>query len=313
MNGPKTGGGSKILLVLVFLMPLAAPAQGKRNTSRSAGNPQSLLLGCTVDASNQPTCNIPAAWTLVIAEGFESGNVTSKESYLGDITATFGHSGSHSLHMLVSFDQATPQWNYNQGNLGSFSAVYLSFYEYLDSNAAINDEMGIANLTIHDSSGNLAQELFIDRLGSSFNTFTPSIVIEPQSATTGVTEADYGPAPNIRAGTWHQWEIYWQPNAEGRSNGLIQIYENGQLRYSLGNHNFNKNVPMTNAQVFAGGIYTKLIWTDNGKLPPSGTCVALGNGLGFDVGGTLAKLGSICPPSAPSFNRYLDDVILLKR
>ena len=286
---------------------------------------QSLLSGCTVDSSNVPSCATPSGWTLVTAQGFDDGAIPGTQGILGTVGTAKPHSGANSLGGLVSTDQSSVAWALQQGNIGSFNSVYLSYYEWLDSNATVNDEMFVANISV--SGNGLLQEDVIDRLAQSFNTLTPQFDVEVQSScvtplpsycagATGISHSYYGNSPNIGAGSWHQWEIEWTPNTSGSSNGSVQVYRDGTLIEGLTGVNINGTVSMANAKIQAGGVYSKLLWTNNGQVPPGGTCVSLGGGQGFAYlggGQSFAAIGAMCGPPVPSFNRYIDDVIVIKK
>ena len=282
-----------------------------------AGN-QSLLPGATVPSCNQISKSVPSGWTIVDANNFSGGQLCNPSNEVvgaGTVTNSSAcYNGGSCLTQNVSFDQAGPDiW---VKNIGGFASLYLSYWEWLDSSAAVNDEMFIADMSNSGNNG-LQQEIVVDRFGNSFNTLTPALIVESQGNSSGVTVSQYGPTPNIAAGTWHQWEVEWTPNAPGASNGSVYIYRDGNLLYHVANANINGNITMSgNSSIEVGGVYSKLLWTSNGTPPPGGTCTAMGSGLGnvYQGGGaSFSVLGALCPPTAPSFNRYIDDIIVMKQ
>jgi len=310
-----------LCLAVVAVSAVAVMAQVTGRTTLTVGSGsqppsgnQSLLHGATVDANNQPSVAIPSGWTLVQAQGFE-GTAPSTESWSGAVSTDRPHTGTHSLQDNVDHDQAGPAWWGGGSTLGTFTSVYLSYWEFVDSNAAANDEWNLGDLTKYDSSGNFMQEISPGLLGQSFNTLTPPLTMGPQSPKpNGVINIYYGPNVNLNPGAWHQWEISWTPNSPGSSNGAFAIYRDGTLLLSASNQNLNGTIDMSGSALRAGGQYTKLLWTNNAQ--GTGTCTPLGTGTGieFQGGGTsFASIAAVCQPPAPAFKRFLDDVIVIKR
>jgi hypothetical protein len=275
-----------------------------------------LLTGCTVSPSNTPNCSIPGGWTLAIAQGFEGG-LTSSEAIVptNGITTNNAHSGTHSLFTPVNADQAEVAWFFT--GIGTINtAAYMSYWEYLDPNAAVNDEMELASLAAYGPGGNLLDELNFDRFGYAYNTLTPNLVIQPQGNAGGTAdEGDVGSGNNIAAGAWHQWEFYWKPNTTSISNdGVMTIFKDGQTVETISPRNLNGPISMSGGTMFAGGVYSKFLWTSNGL--DSGACQpAIGDGSPDTThsGASFATLGAICAPTAPTFNRYIDDIIVIKK
>lgn len=306
-------------------------------TCSTIGN-TSLLTGCTVNASNLSNCSTPAGWTFVVAQGFDGGALPPSQGSLGTIgpaTGTTCHTGTNCLGGLLNGDQSGATWALEQGNLGTFTSVYLSFWEWIDANATTNDEFFVANLSFSDSI--LEQEMVVDRYqcwgnaSCAFNGTAPNVVLalnsDKTNANGGAHGVASGPNVNINAGVWHQWEIQWTPNTPaidnqtsppnpGAGDGSVVIYRDGSIVNNYSGININGTWTMTNAKVTAGGVYTKLIWTNTGSNPPSGTCSSsIGNGttVNADSGLSFSSLGAICGPTVPSFYRYIDDIILLKK
>jgi hypothetical protein len=284
------------------------------STTRSGGftvtAPQSLLAGMT--PANFTT---PAGWTLVTTQDFESGSMPPGQYVVPSITTTNPHTGSKSVQGNYAGDGTDTRWGYSAGQLGAFSEVYISFYDYLDPNGTMNDEMYQAHFEQRDKAGTLTQEVILDWFGgSSYNNKAAPLVWEPQSAGGGgITTAIYGPTLTLGWGTWTQWELEFKPNTStGRvvkNDGLIRVYRNGTLVLQKANFNTNGTVDMSGMKVEAGGVYTRLNWAAS---ETNHTCTpGPGNGVGYDRCSTFPNCR--CGPPTPSFHRYIDDVILLKK
>ncbi|HVI08006.1 MAG TPA: choice-of-anchor D domain-containing protein [Candidatus Binatia bacterium] len=309
---PESGSFTFFTTATNSVPPRTANLEGS-GSSGTTGTGTSLLGGMT-----PASFSIPSGWTLSETQDFES-TIPGGQSISGTITNLRSHSGSKSLFTVTSSDQATVAW-FGPSSLST--DVYESHYEYLDNNAAFNDELFISRL-FRGSGGVLYQEIIVDRFGFSFNTLKPSIVVEPQSQCTGagcsgvgvgVIHAFYGPAPNEGGGAWHQFETWWHPNTSGNSDGFVNVYRDAQLLYAANAKSLNGTISMSGATVEVGGVYTKLLWTSNGT--PTGTCTQMGFGLGIELfggGQTFAKINSYCGPLAPTFNHYLDDIIVMHK
>jgi IPT/TIG domain/Putative Ig domain len=302
------------------------PASATLNNAFTVTTPppaQSLLSGCTVSAANTPSCSVPSGWTLVAAQGFDDGSLPSNQA-LGQGNSTscsFGHTGSCSVQGTYSYNGAGVDWSLSSGSLGSFSEVYLSWWDYLASNGAMNDEMFQAHFLNRYSDGGF-QELILDNFPCSsylFNCSDGEMVAEAQATEGGgYTHSYYGPGYTLGWGSWVQWEVDWTPNTPGNSDGTLNVYRNGALFFQLTNTNFTGTASMTGMSVEVGGVYTKSVWTSNGQFPPSGVCSSkIGSGTEAS-GGWQGSFGSVssssdCAPAPPIFNRNLDDIIILKK
>lgn len=292
--------------------PRTANLEGS-GSSGTTGTGTSLLGGMT-----PASFTIPGGWTLSETQDFE-GSIPGGQSISGTITNARSHTGTHSLFTVTSSDQATVAW-FGPSSLST--DVYESHYEYLDNNAAFNDELFVSRL-FRGSGGVLYEEIIVDRFGFSFNTLKPNIVVEPQSQCTGagcsgvgvgVIHAFYGPAPNEGGGAWHQWETWWHPNTSGNSDGFVNVYRDTQLLYAANAKSLNGTISMVGATVEVGGVYTKLLWTSNGT--PTGSCTQMGFGTGIELfggGRSFAQINSYCGPLAPTFNDYKDDIIVMHK
>lgn len=223
-----------VLGISFLIAPLVMNEVNARQSSAiPASSVTSLLHGCTVSATNTISCAIPAGWQVVTCEGFEGGKLHNtcngaaekKVPALGTgttISCTFGHTSKCSATSLVNAQGAGPALF--SGN-GSFGTVYISYWEWKDANASMNDEMFITDLQ-HRVSGILQQEIIIDRFnsngsgGTQFNSAFDGVLIESQGSVTGHVTGDiFGPATPFAAGTWYQWEVLYHPRKCGRMVG----------------------------------------------------------------------------------------------
>jgi IPT/TIG domain/Putative Ig domain len=292
---------------------------------------QSLLSGCTVSASNTSSCPTPSGWTLVAAQGFEGGSTNGVVSGTVSNIGSSAHTGSYALTTYVSYDQAGPSWATNTSQIGTFTSVYISEWEWLDSNAKLNDETFLADL-INPTSPSPAQEIIIDRYnpGTTENPSATKVVAESQGNASGVHNGTLYAGTHSTAGGWHQWEIEYTPNTPGNSDGSIYIYLDGALitptggQYSFVNVNINGTVTMSgNSMVQVGGVYSLLLWTSTGSTRGTpGSCEPVGSGQGNAIGNggtSFATYSAACPTQFSAnggltgFNRYIDDIIVLKK
>lgn len=299
---------------------------GGASTTLASGftvtTPQSLLSGCTVDANNNPSCPIPSGWTLAAAQGFESGSVPSSQTVNGaSIASGFAHTGSYAEDGTYAGDGNDVYWMLNPGQVNS-REVYVSWWEFDQSQGRMNDEMFLMRPFILDSSGALLQEDIIDWFpgpnrstsNTGFNALGGQMVMEPQSNTTGLTTVYYGTVGNIPWGTWTQWEVHFKANDPGQTNGELEVYENGNLFMQQTGMNFNGSVDMTGQGIEIGGVYTKLTWM-------SGSSCGSFLGDGLDNGPRVTDFSKPCPCAnqcpangyVPIFQRYFDDIIVLKK
>lgn len=267
---------------------------------------------------------IPSGWSLVRAQNFEGTKPGDEQwgSWNGVVNTVRPHTGSKSIEGTYSNDQADAKWLLASGNLGGFSEIYLSFYEYTESKARFNDEYVLAHFAV----ANPFQELVLVWLWAEDSSGTPAFngVRAPLYAVSQGNQYGRfaGSTTTVPVGAWVQWEIHYRPNTPGNSNGFVRIYQNGTLRKASENVNINGTVDMSNMFVQAGGYYTKLVWmTDSPTCSvPSGCSTAPGKGTDYCTaakGWSNQKFSApVCAPIDPplsSFKRYLDDIILIKK
>ena len=259
--------------------------------------------------------SIPSGWSMVLKQDFE-GTLSANEGTNMSFTADKSHTGGKSLVGSYAWDAASVAWFLRKDKIGSFTEVYLSWYEFTESQARFNDEYWLAQFLKRGPNGELYQEVIVDWMWvPNFNSTNSYLYFVPQSAAGGGKSARYGGGQHtVPVGTWTQWEIHYRPNTSGSSNGFIRIYKDGTLWESAENKNLNGAVDMTNMTVQVGGVYTKLTWVLSG-----GVC-ASSFGSGTDSGPRVTNFSSCpcpnqCPPEGkvPVFKRYYDDIIILKK
>lgn len=254
---------------------------------------------------------IPSGWSLVRTQDFE-GSQPADELWTSGSTATtsLAHSGSRSLMRTYGSSASDFHWALDEGHVGSFTEVYLSFYEYIDSTALFNDEFWVGQFT----KASPFQEIVMAWLWApAYNQPSATFYIVPQ----GNHTSRYGTrTATVPKGAWVQWEMHYRPNTPGNSDGFLRVYKGGALFSSAENANLNGTVDMANCRIQAGGVYTRLVW-----MTDSPTCShqSSGPGVGTDyctssMGWEYLSFSSTIPgPALPAFNRYFDDIIVLKK
>ena len=288
----------------------------------------SLLSGCTVSESNSINfgsggCRsaLPSGWTLMTCEGFEGGathttcNGSAVSSvglgYGTSITCSKGHTGSCSVVSNINGQGAGPSLYFGSG---SFGTVYISYWEWKDANALMNDELFVTDLR-HVVSGSLQQEIVTDRFNSGgFNSSQDQLLIEPQGNHYGNI---YGPTTSFGAGAWHQWEVLYHPNTPGNSDGAVQVYLDGITLINKSGVNINGTINMANSGIQIGGNYGKSVWTNNSSRPNAGGACTSAPGQGAEAGFWLGAFNASpinagnCAPAPPTFNLNQDDIIIM--
>ena len=258
---------------------------------------------------------IPSGWSLVRATDFE-GSIPSGETWElwgASVQTDRYHAGSKSLGGTYDSGQDDVAWRLDGSVLGTYSEVYLSFYEYIESQALFNDEFFLARFGV----SNPFQEIIADWYWApGFNKPSATLYAVSQGVADG-RSAEKG--ATVPKGAWHQWEIHYRPNTSGSSNGFYRVYLDGTLFMSAENANLNATVSMNNADVQVGGVYTKAVWMMD--YPTCKVCsTAPGNGTDYCTRAnnwdyesfSNPKCNPIDPPLA-SFKRYFDDIIVMKK
>jgi hypothetical protein len=299
-----------------------------------------LLTGQTPD-----TYSLPSGWSEVITQDFESGGIGPNEELIGAVTSVRAHTGTKSTRGYYSADAAEARWMLSRNVIGTYTEVYLSFYEWVDSNARNSDEMFVANFVKNtEAEWYLIQEVITEWFagpGQGWNGTEGYILIQHDGdVSAGGTEAivHYGPTKTWPVGSWVQWEVHYRPNTPGNSDGFIRVYKDGERWLNVNNQNLNGTVDMSNVMIQAGGVYTKLGWqiSENnngcatGEYPggegavdyhfyPPGEWYT-NRVVDFDYcrwpmgDGSYTTCNNQCPPDGkvPKFYRYFDDIIVLK-
>jgi hypothetical protein len=299
-----------IRVSLVVAVILAAPV-----LSHAA-----LLTGMT--PSNY---SIPSGWGLVRATDFEGSQPSGEEwnVWNASVRTDRPHTGTKSLGGIYGWDQSDVAWRLMPGVVGSYTEVYLSFYEYIESQALFNDEFFLARFNVTDAQGGFLHEVILDwywalaedGVTPTYNGAKATLYAVPQGVTFGNLA---GKTDTIPKGAWVQWEIHFKPNTPGNSDGFIRIYKDGTLYTSASNANLNGSTSMNNAAIQAGGVYTKLTWMDN--YPTCTVCSSAPGSLDYCYSeqgmgqGQLFSSPYCYPtdPSLPSFYRWIDDIIVMK-
>ncbi len=273
---------------------------------------QSLLKGAT--PSN---FSVPSGWQVYATQGFESGSLNSSLAEFtnnGGGICTVGetfvspvqvHSGTRST---CQKGHVPGQYNNNGWGFEYYphSEVYVSFWEYRDSNARFNDEYWLFQIVRQ----NPFEELIVGWLQGSSGVFNSThgqkfVISQGAFEQGGNLMGDM----TIPVGAWHQWEIHWKANTPGLSDGVVHVYLDGVLAWAKGPTNLNSNVTMTGGRLMLAATYSKSIWrrADN-------SCAASIGEAGAHVDPAIVcydYTNCPCAPNPPIFNRYLDDIIVL--
>lgn len=301
----------KILAFLILMIP--AVASGAMLTGKT---PSNFNIGDYPD------------WLTVRTQDFESGSCPSDEactSYGAAITTTLPHTGARSMQGTFAADQSSVAWVLSEGVTGSFNEIYVSYYEYVESQALFNDEWVIGRFQAPVSSS--VQDIIYDFMWApTFNNPSATLYMVSEGEVTQRWGGKYGPVPKAdtagAVGGWHQWEIHLRPNTPGQADGFSRVYLDGALFTSTENKElFGPDARMANTYVSVGGFYTKIVWmTDYPTCSVPSGC-SPGPWTGTDlcvvekgwVGQSFSnpRCNPIDPP-LPNFKRFIDDIIVVK-
>ena len=148
----------------------------------------------------------------------------------------------------------------------------------------------------------------------AFNGTKATLYVLPQGVRSARLAAKTATVPK---GSWVQWEIHYRPNTSGNADGFARVYKNGTLFTHTENANINSTINMNNAAIQVGGVYTKLLWMKD--YPACSICSKApgdGNDLCRKVRGYQQFGNPYCAPTdpaLPSFKRFFDDIIVLKK
>jgi len=279
----------------------------------------SLLSGMTPVKNN-----VPAGWTIVTTQGFEAGSHPPSEGVTGGLdayTTALAHTGTKSIRGLYTGDGSTFRWILRPDAVGPFNEVYVSMWEYYEPQARFNDELHTIRFSKRNPDGTEAMQVVFDIYGG-FNKVNGGVWFINEGigeGAGGYWKSFYGPSFAWGQGTWVQWEIWFKPNTVNVKDGFMRVYQNGVLKYSVGNEMFNGKTNFKNGgvQVEVGGLYTKHVWYMD--EPTRSVCSSsYGGGTGYareTNWNNPCACPNQCPPSGyvPKFYRYFDDIIVMKR
>ena len=264
--------------------------------------------------------SLPSGWSLVRTTDFE-GTKPSDEywgRYQGTKTSAMAHGGTYSVGGQYNNGQDDIGWEIQAAPVGTFSEIYLSYYEYTESQALFNDEYIISEFGLDGAN----QRIFIDWFwaGDSAGNMGINGAYATLSFVNEQGPPDYTIYPKYAAvpkGAWVQWEIHLRPaSAAGVSDGFIRVYKDGVMYASSENKSFNYRFGKSgnSTYVVAGGLYNRLVWMND--YPTCTSCTDLGVGTDACTSAMdwwyLPFSSPACPPATPNFNKYFDDIILMK-
>lgn len=289
-------------------------------------------LGCTtvgtaslLAGQTPATFVLPSGWTLVVKQDFESGLPSGQEIAVGaggGINTVNPHTGTKSLQGLYNSDGQVIWWYLHNSIIGTANDIYVSYWNFFDSNATIPQELMLflprinPNLTTCNGTCQF--------VGYDWQTAAPPVVtagdmvnVEGANSTLGVIPFHWETGKNlaINGGVWVQFEMWYHPNTAtcstsvscGNQDGFIKLFVNGQL--------------LEQTVCPSGGITGCL----NGAFGTGGSSTTMQANMDMSLGGVItafcdsahtirANPFSSCPSSAPSaFHRYIDDIIVIKK
>jgi hypothetical protein len=341
ITNPDAGKAS---LASAFTFEASAPPP----TPPSSG---ALLTGCTVSASNQPSCAIPSGWTLVDAQGFESGSLDSDEAFGGSansitIDTNNAHSGTHSLDTYVtrsyspwlgmkvkgaSVNSRTTYvsfWMYAEQSNPGYGLVYTDWYPFLRNNNVDFWVMLDWQLPGSGPCGTGQKASGWTSLGGC-NPANTTFFNNSQGANDAANGAAYFGSSNELLGQWVQYEWYLKVNDPGTDNGVMSVYQNGKLLWTVDNTvsgrcgvfngkedcGFMAVNDESQADIYIGGDWGDDVPGNGNATEPMGStpCVAGTNNIYTPALPVTAQ--QACPPNGniPYFHIYIDDVIVLKQ
>lgn len=291
-----------------------------------------VLLAATAHAgllTGQTPSNhtIPDGWSLIKAQDFETPCTDPNEYcelWATEYKTDKAHGGTTSIGGTYTAGQDSVGWKLLDST-GSWTELYISYYEWVDADAKFNDEYWMAQIYVAEPE---FQELILDWYWpGSFNNTSANLYAVPQGNHENNMPIKWG---DPAAGAWVQWEIHYRQNTPGNSDGFIRVYRDGALYGNeYLNQNINGTVSMNNASIQVGGIYTKGVWMNNypSCTVPDGCCSVPGDvgctdycseSMTLPGDGTWSHqsfASPVCDPIDPafsSFGRWIDDIIIMK-
>jgi hypothetical protein len=268
---------------------------------------------------------VPDGWELVRAQDFENGSLPSDEMGFGTITSTRPNNGQKSMQSKVRKDDCATGWKLSQG-VATTGEIYLSWYEYMEEQGRMNDEMFLLSIRKNWPGDKFQTERWqwLNSLSSwdkAFNILDGNLVFfceGTQPGTTGsVCYYDKGVWRSVGFGKWQQWEVYWKTNTPGMNDGVTQIYLDGVKITEVTNTGFSGDIDMTGPGINLGGpTYTKIDWGSNVTNDCSEDIYHIDKSLSRPSDfANPCRCPNQCPPNGyvPIFHRYIDDIIILQR
>jgi hypothetical protein len=279
----------------------------------------------------------PAGWTVVKAEGFDSGSLGANEVLPSGCCSfsTTAHTGSRSLAGNISGDDSN-MGIYFDNLLGTYTSLYVSYWDRLDPNAYYpNNDFPFIKIipTAALTCGATADIMFNGNSGNTSQTSEPMALQGEGNPANGAScngliayASDVG--VSVNAGTWRHIEILVTPSTSvapggqvnpvpghcssssqaGCGNGNMEVWLNNTLIYTYPNGNLNGTQNMQNAQIELGGFYT-----DFCQPPGGGACGSIANNQ--QCGQPWTNCTGSVPGGGgpPGYSRYVDDVIIMKQ
>lgn len=295
---------------------------------------QSLLSGCTVSTSNTVNFSAngcpsgaPAGWTVRFADGASNGNVGGEVVYLGtNVNCTSpGSSPPNPTSYCTFYSVNGAQVIVSSPSLtASSNQYYLSFWDYVDSNAlyANSDYQNGGFIPYWGSGSNCGSatpvgannQQILTTLSYATGKFLASGIGTASSLCAGASAYSVSYQPPINAGFWRQYEMLYIPNTSvgspetnpltgpcsspstsGCGNGILKIWVSGQLVLDYENSNLNSVESVNAVAAMYGGGFTSRDANDN----------------------PCTNLNASCPGPTPGsgaphpFNRYISSFIYM--
>ena len=309
-----------VVLAVILGFPVLAAAQG-------------LLSGCVVGAGGTLSggaCaggSVPDGWTLVRAQGFESGYL--EEDIAGsttEITQVNPHTGSFALRGDYTSDGDIVAWVFNDGGskggqIGPYTTLYISYWDYIEPQGLYaNSDYSIIDIINRFVCG-AEQNFFYGAqfFGTDASTTTTTMLAGGEGSEGDMEHCqpfyqyDQGTTIPINAGYWRQNEIFYHPSTTVSTgddcddgNGGPYCHGDGEsmliLDGVLFNHevgrNLNGTADMSDPAIWVGGVITS--FSDNTfavRCAPFNSCPGPEPGTGAPA----------------SYKRYIDDIIIMKQ
>lgn len=323
-------------LLILFAAMGHAQVSGSTTLTVTTSSQGSLLTGATVTSSNancttSPTISmsVPGGWTLKCAQSFEGGSIGPCEGFVqGASIGGTPHTGSHSMQGTYSGDGATVEWQFNPdgGCLGSYTTVYISYWDRTDTNGMFaNSDYFEVELPEPGQGSGSGCWIALDAEAGSFTPLSSRTGFELVG---GAPDAASGCGGNflynqgfslpMDAGFWEQHEflikpsttvtlpigypppICTSPSTANCGNGTFEAWINGVRVMNVEDSNLNGTVNWNDGPVNVGGLITS--FAADGTTRCS-TFSATGGGT---CPGTQPGTGA-----PPPFSRQIDDIIIL--